>query len=504
MKKYRISFIIPMLLLAASCEKSFDVENSSYISGSQTTQLVTDDPSFLNTYIQGLYTYMVEFGNYNYSGHDNFGFLSCTMITDFMGQDMVLDGTQNWGVYDYQYDYGMADYIRPYQLWANYYTLINNANEIIDFFPAGEDPEDTNTRGYLGQAYAMRALCYTYLIQLFQDPVTESGELNLDGVTVPISYAERDGMDDATKLERSGRNPMSLIMQHIEDNIDHALTLLNGYSRAAKNEIDYTVAQGIAARYYLLTRQWTKAAEAARAARQGYTLMDRARLHAGFMDISDAEVMWGFNHTTETQTTYASFSSHMSNECEGYSGRAQPVKCIDRRLYEAINGTDYRKDLFNGPDGDPTASYRGGTWAYAARKFGYMDQWLQDYIYMRAAEMYLIEAEAYARNGQSGEASAVMGEFIAQRDPGGSYTWNTDAILLQRRIELWGEGFEYYDLRRNGLGATRKYDGTNHPTWGQIDLPAHHSRWMFQIPTSEIDQNPELAKYPQNPLTDIE
>ena len=133
-----------------------------------------------------------------------------------------------------------------------------------------------------------------------------------------------------------------------------------------------------------------------------------------------------------------------------------------------------------------------------------MDQWLQDYIYMRAAEMYLIEAEAYARNGQSGEASAVMGEFIAQRDPGGSYTWNTDAILLQRRIELWGEGFEYYDLRRNGLGATRKYDGTNHPTWGQIDLPAHHSRWMFQIPTSEIDQNPELAKYPQNPLTDIE
>ena len=89
MKKYRISFIIPMLLLAASCEKSFDVENSSYISGSQTTQLVTDDPSFLNTYIQGLYTYMVEFGNYNYSGHDNFGFLSCTMITDFIEAIML-------------------------------------------------------------------------------------------------------------------------------------------------------------------------------------------------------------------------------------------------------------------------------------------------------------------------------------------------------------------------------------------------------------------------------
>lgn len=508
MKRFSILIIIAAALSAASCQKSFDVVDSGYLSGSQATDMVTNDPEFLNTYIQGLYTYMVEFGNYNYSGHDNFGFLSCIMITDFMGQDIVFAGTENWGAFDYQFDYGMADYIRPYQMWANYYTLINNANEIINFFQAGQDPTDVNSRGYLGQAYAMRAMCYTYLVQLFQDPLTEDSTpenlvLNLDGLTVPISYAERDGVDEATKLDHSGRNTLSTVMSHIEYNIEQSLKLLDGYTRKAKNEIDLSVAQGIAARYYLLTQQWEKAAEVAKAARQGYTIMDQTRLHEGFMEINDATVMWGFNHTTETQTTYASFSSHMSNECEGYSGLAQPVKCIDKNLYDQIPSSDYRKDLFNGPDGDPNAETRGGTWAYAARKFGFMDQWLQDYIYMRSEEMYLIEAEAYARQGLTAEATTVMTELMAQRDPQWNGGVSVEDILLQRRIELWGEGFQFYDLRRNAKPCIRVYDDSNHATWAYFDVPAHHSRWMFQIPTSEIDQNPELAKDPQNPLEEL-
>ena len=73
-------------------------------------------------------------------------------------------------------------------------------------------------------------------------------------------------------------------------------------------------------------------------------------------------------------------------------------------------------------------------------------------------------------------------------------------MKLYRRIELWGEGFEFYDLRRNGLGSVRSYEGTNHSAEGQIDVPAHDNRWRYQIPRSEIEQNPELAKYPQNEL----
>lgn len=506
MKKYLIMLAAGMIA-AVSCEKSFDVTYSGYLTGSNASQMVSEDPEFLNSYVQGLYSWLTTYG-IAYDGHDDYGMLSCTMCTDFMGQDIALAGTQNWGAFDYQFSYGGAIYIRCYQLWSEYFTLINNANLIIDFFVPDEDPTNVISRGYLGQAYAARALAYLYLILHFQDPVegtTPNAVLRTDAPTIPLIYATRDGIDPDLVNERQGRVPMNIVMEHVEYNIEQALKFLQGYTRSTKNEIDYSVAQGIAARYYLFTQQWEKAAAAANAARQGYTLMDETRLHEGFMEIEDPEVMWGFNQTTETQTTYASFFSHMSNDSPGYAGLDQPSKLIDRSLYDQIPNTDYRKSLFNGPDGDPNAdpSLPGSARPYAARKFGYADQWLQDYIYMRAAEMYLIEAEAYARMGNTGSASEVLGQLMAYRNPAWTGSATVDEVLLQRRIELWGEGHSYYDLRRNGLGIDRNYEGTNHPAWGIItEGPAAHSDlWNFQIPQSEIDNNDFIGEEDQNPYS---
>jgi len=293
----------------------------------------------------------------------------------------------------------------------------------------------------------------------------------------------------------SGRNTLADVCTEIERNIDLALPLLKGYKRETKNEVDYSVAQGFAARYYLLTQQWDKAIAAAEEARTGYDLMDNARLHAGFMELEDNEVMWGFNHTSETQTSYASFFSHMSNECYGYGGIGQSVHCIDARLYAAISDTDYRKDLFNGADGDATAKRAGGKLPYAARKFGEMDGYLQDYTFMRAAEMYLIQAEAEARKSGS---STTLASLMAKRDPSWNATADLDEVLLQRRIELWGEGFEYFDLRRNAIDCIRKYEGTNHATNGQYDFPAHAKSWNFQIPLREMQNNVYITEEEQN------
>ena len=502
MKKYLI-VLVAGLFATVSCEKSFDVNYSGYLTGSNASQMVAEDPSFLNSYVQGLYSWMITYGS-TYNGHDDFGYLSCMMISDFMGQDIALDGTQNWGAFDYQFTYGGAIYVRVAQYWSQFYTLINNANQIIDFFVPEEDPTDVTSRGYLGQAYAIRALAYMNLILYFQDPVTGStpnAVLRTDAPTVPLVYASRDGISADDVSDRQGRVPMNIVMEHIEYNIEQALKFLDGYTRTSKNEIDYSVAQGIAARYYLFTQQWDKAAEAAHAARQGYVLMDETRLKSGFMDVDDAEVMWGFNETTETQTTFASFFSHMSNDSPGYAGLDQPSKLIDRSLYEQIPNSDIRKQLFNGPDGDSGAAQAGAKRPYAARKFGFMEQWLQDYIYMRAAEMYLIEAEAYARQGDTGNSTLVLKELLSTRNPAWNGTADVNEVLLQRRIELWGEGFSYFDLRRNGLGIDRTYSGTNHPAWGRLKVDAHSDLWNFQIPQSEIDNNDYISEDEQNPYS---
>ncbi len=501
MKKY-IAILASAALVLCSCEKSFEVEDSSRLSGTEAASMVEQDPSFLASYVNGFYAWMVQFNTLGgYGAHDDFGFLGVTFTTDLMGLDIAVCGTWNWGTYDIIHDYGFYAYSRAYQYWNFFYTLIKKCNEVIDFFGA-EDPTNEILKGYLGQAYALRAFSYTYLIQLFQDPVegtTPSMTFRDDAPAVPIVYATRDGVSAEDANAVAGRNTLSDLKAEIERNIDLALPLLDGYVRSSKNEVNYEVAQGIAARYYLLTQQWAKVISAAQAAQNGYDLMDRARLNSGFMEADgDNEVIWGFNHNAETQTGYASFFSHMSNDCFGYGGIGQSVRCIDASLYNQIPDSDYRKALFNGPDGDPTAATTGGKIAYAARKFGGMDGWLQDYIYMRNAEMILIEAEAHARLAD-GQAGSTLAKLMASRNPQWSDSDVTvDDVLLQRRIELWGEGFEYFDLRRNGLAVNRKYSGSNHLASAQYAFPAHGKSWNFQIPLQEMQNNVNITEAEQN------
>ena len=122
---------------------------------------------------------------------------------------------------------------------------------------------------------------------------------------------------------------------------------------------------------------------------------------------------------------------------------------------------------------------------------------------MRAAEMYLIEAEASLRLGKDSEAQSLMTELMAYRDPAWNKTVTLDEILLQRRIELWGEGLSYYDRRRNSEGIVRSYEGTNHNLeflTKIVDVPAHHKYWVFQIPERELQENPSILPEDQNEL----
>ena len=500
MKKY-LAILVSLAFVFSSCEKAFEVKSSSTLSGSQAAAIVEEDPGFLTSYVNGFYAWMVAY-NTGGGSHGDFGHLGCLYNLDMMGLDIAICGSWNWGTYDINHDYGAYNYRRPYQYWNFYYTLIKKCNEVIDFFGA-EDPTNPTLRGYLGQAYALRAMSYYYLIQIFQDPVegtSPSASFRSDAPAVPIVYATRDGKSTEEAAAKGGRNTMKDLCEQIESDLALALTLLEGYDRGSdKNQVNYEVAQGIAARYYVLTQQWDKASAAAKAAQNGYDVMDETRLYSGFMEIQDSEVMWGFNHNTETQTAYASFFSHLSNDCQGYGGVGQSVHCIDRSLYDSMSDTDLRKGLFNGPEGDPAAATTGGKLPYAARKFGYMASWLQDYIYMRNAEKILIEAEAAARKGDNAAAATALSKLMQKRDPAWKYaSASIDDVLLQRRIELWGEGFEYFDLRRNGLAVDRKYAGTNHTAAAQFVFPAHAKSWNFQIPNQEMQNNQYITEEEQN------
>ena len=217
-------------------------------------------------------------------------------------------------------------------------------------------------------------------------------------------------------------------------------------------------------------------------------------LHDGFMDISNAEWMWGFDQSTETQTTYASFFSHISNLAPGYAGINYAARGIDARLYSQIPASDYRKSLFNGPDGNETSPTAAAKRPYASLKFGNTGDWTRDYFYLRTGEMLLIEAEAYAHLGRETDAANAMKKLMVNRDP----EWNKSSmsvvdVYLQRRIELWVECFGYFDLKRLNKGIDRNYEGSNHLTGYKKVVPAQDVLWTYQIPIREIQENTQIS-----------
>lgn len=127
-----------------------------------------------------------------------------------------------------------------------------------------------------------------------------------------------------------------------------------------------------------------------------------------------------------------------------------------------------------------------------------------DLVLMRTAEMYLIEAEALARvGGKDAEARQALFTLANKRDA--SYTLSTnsgqsliDEILIQRRVELWAEGFRFYDLKRLNIGLDRT--GGNHDNSLAVKMTeaAGTTEWIFLIPKAEIEYSQGIVV--QNPL----
>lgn len=116
--------------------------------------------------------------------------------------------------------------------------------------------------------------------------------------------------------------------------------------------------------------------------------------------------------------------------------------------------------------------------------------------------MYLIEAEAKARNNDEPGARTALFTLVNNRNP--SYVMSTNTgqalineIMLHRRVELWGEGFRFLDLKRLNLPLDR--NGSNHilALANIFDMPAGNNAWEFLIPRGELNANPLCV---QNPL----
>ena len=498
-----LKFLVTALLvffLSTSCSE--DYLNTSFKGGideETVDYLLENNPDqVIDAYVRAIYSYMVEaYFRPGQDAHDIFTYMSILHAADMTAQDMV-QAAEHWFNYDYDFSNRLFNYRRTTSHWTILYTMIAKANAIVNMFE--EEPTNPTAAAGLGQAYAIRGLAYYYLIQLFQKSTTEDPSI-LDMPAVPLRFADAENIPEPERTNLTGRNTIKRIHEQIEKDMTNAIRLLEGYRRPYKYYIDQNVAKGIFARYYLLTGQWAKAETTAREAHASYSIMSPASLHDGFMDLENSEWMWGFNHTTETQTTYASFFSMVSNIAQGYAGIGYAPRMIDAALYDLIPASDERKTLFNDEVGYPTPDgkyLRARDQPYANLKFGDKGDWTMDYVYMRAAEMVLIEAEALAHQEKNMEAATALKKLMSNRDPGWKRTSvSVEDVFTQRRIELWGEGFGFFDLKRLHKGVDRDYPGSNHRV--KLVVPPDDVSWVYQIPNVEIQENPLIPASANNP-----
>lgn len=121
------------------------------------------------------------------------------------------------------------------------------------------------------------------------------------------------------------------------------------------------------------------------------------------------------------------------------------------------------------------------------------------YPFMRASEMCLIEAEAAYMDNDRDRALACLKEINDQRIEGYSFNSKDESLLneikLCRRIELWGEGRQWNDLKRWNQSINRvKWDketktGNWIPDVAGTIAPSAANGWRFTIPLSETQYN---------------
>lgn len=487
----KLKLIIFSLLVFAftACNKSFldRKPSSNILLDEQLQEIGASSPSSLikvvDPSIKGIYAYMRTFATWS-SNHDDFGQKAVDLGLDLMTEDVV-QSVDHWFGFDYLLDNRQATYRRTIFMWNFYYKIIYNANLIIgQIDPATTDADLKYIRG---QSLAMRGYAYFYLVQLYQN--TYKGHESALGVPI---YTE-------TSLEGHARAPVSEVYDRIVADLTEAVDILNGFTRGTPDQVDQHVAEGMLARVYLSMERWADAATMAHQARTGFPLMGNADYQAGFSSVGNPEWMWGTDITSETTTIYASFFSMMDNTSPGYAGALGVYKLISKKLYDQIPATDIRKTVFN----DPGTTIDPDLPPYAQLKFiDPSGAFTGDYLYMRASEMYLIEAEALARQTQDDMAADVLFELVSKRDPAYVKSSNTgqaliDEIILQKRIELWGEGITFLDMKRLKEGLDRT--GSNHRPDAVLVFPPEDKVFTYKLPQRELDNNPNIPASDQNP-----
>lgn len=461
--------------------------------------------------------------------HWDWGYGSIMHVRDIMTADMAVissgyDWYTDWEINSYQGE----SYVYAQFIWNYYWQSVLTANKLIGAIDY-ETASDLQ-KGYLAAAYAFRAFFYLDMAQMYEFlPNDKTSGINAAGndvtnLTVPIV---REGITE----EQSRNNPRvsrEEMAKFILADLDSAEHNMQYYTETSKTMPHLDVVYGLKARYYMWLGDYQNAKDYARKAidetsTKPMTETQCLSTTSGFNDISCW--MWGSQMVSEdnlVKTGILNWASWMSNETSfGYSAQ-EPYIMISSEMYDKLNDTDFRKKMWVAPEGTMLS---GQTSFLTSSQFGYFGDRLTEYAsvkfrpaegncdevtvgaataypLMRVEEMYFIEAEAAAHLNDPDATSLLTSFMTTYRDP--AYTCSVTGeelvkeIVFQKRVELWGEGLSFFDIKRLDLPVDRDFTGTNFRSDARFTTERRPAWMNICIVQTEKNNNSALIGY-ENP-----
>lgn len=359
------------------------------------------------------------------------------------------------------------------KIWKSAYKGIFNANALIEGVKTATSKEFTQAyrKRVLGEALAVRAMGYFYLVNLF-------GKIPL---ALSIDY------NDTQKLPSA--SPDVVYQQIINDLEEASGYLSENYdgNNTERIRINKWYVKAMLARVYLFTKNYGKAWQYANDVIGRTDLFQLENLNTVF-SISSREVIFQLKQ----------------NNISGTLGNATPEqyamagRYLTPSLMNAFEAGDNRKTAWTEavvggpytPSGFYPAKYKINSTNRVIN--GYRSEY---YVVMRLAEMYLVRAEANMLQG-AGNKNAVIDDLNAIRKRAGlkelPYTLTdqqvTDAIAHERQTELFAEwGHRWLDLKRTGK-ATQVLSGISYKQpWNPYQL-------LYPVPPDEIRWDNNLSQ----------
>lgn len=452
----------------------------SDLSPAPTTAINSDDaftsPGKVEAAMVGLYSL-------NSSGR----YMNAMLLqADVKGEDIFVRESGNYDRFSQAYRYLEIPTNIQQAFWEAGYQLIANCNQAIQKIPLAP-LTDADKKKFLAEARAMRAITYFNLVRCYGKPYSlDPSAPGVPKSDVPLSSNE-------TLARASVKDIYDFILEDLnfaEQNMSSSLTKISRLTLPA--------VQGVLSRVYLsMGDKWTEASKFAKLARTGHALDDSATLLNGFYKAS-GEWIWDMEYTADNNPGFVGAASFHEPYDVGYS-----TFRADINFHALFGADDIRKQQFLISDagyGDPLlrdyeVEDAGG---FLMNKFYFKDGFDGSAVLMRSAEMFLNEAEAEAELGNWAPAQTALFEVQKRAITGAVKSVNTgDAlkaeIQIERRKELYGEGFRIFDILRRK--ETLKRTSSSH--WYKVTMAPGDNKFLMPIPQEELNANPKITQNPR-------